>query len=468
MSLADEFGIDLKKNEVQSDFIEYDLDTGKPKILVTASVDYMLGLYHTMVDPVKKIMYIYNEEKGTYQLDYGSAIENQFIGLFGDLLTPSLISTLKFHIFRTPKYQVETSPEMWMHSDILNFKNGVYNIKEQKLYPHSHEYKFISQIGTKYDPDARCPNIDRAMKNIFTDDQILKEFEWLGFCLTSGYAYKLISIYCGATNCGKSTYFNIVSKMMGEDNLSQLEPQDISKEFYLINLYGKMLNIAGDVGAHTISGFNKIKELTGLDKIIANVKGQPMVSFRNQAKLMWGCNRLPNFDDTNEATYGRIRQIDCEKVINPKDIDSFDMNDYTSEEELSGLLNHALEGLKRLTERGHFELPTIEERISKHENSANSFFNWADENLTFTSLNEDRIHGDELYNNYRLWCKENGVINVQSSGSFLRDFKKNMHKKYIKYTAFKMNGEKKRGVIGCKFFDAEESPEEGVRNWMDK
>ena len=41
-------------------------------------------------------------------------------------------------------------------------------------------------------------------------------------------------------------------------------------------------------------------------------------------------------------------------------------------------------------------------------------------------------------------------------------------KKYIKYTAFKMNGEKKSGHNYCEDIDAEESPEEGVRNWMDK
>ena len=255
--------------------------------------------------------------------------------------------------------------------------------------------------------------------------------------------------------------------MIGADNISGLEPQDISKEFYMYSLNGKMLNIAGDVGAHTIEKFNKLKMLTGGDSVLVNEKGKPLFEMKNSAKIMWGTNRIPRFDEASAATFGRLRQVDCEKVIDPKEMGSFDINDYTTDEELSGLLNHALEGLKRLNKRGCFDLPSIDERMENHEREANGFFNWADEMLDFTRSKQDWISGASLYKSYERWCKEHKVNIILTQRMFVADFKKNHFRSFIKYAKKRVDGKYPYGFYGVKWFNGEETIEEEIGGFLD-
>ena len=333
--------------------------------------------------------------------------------------------------------------------------------------PHDPKYHFLTQINTNYDPNAKCPNIDQAMRNIFTEKQIEGEKEWLGFCLTSGYKHKLISIYSGETNSGKSTFFNIISKMFGADNISGLEPQDLSKEFYLHSLCGKMLNIAGDVGAHTIERFNKIKMITGGDSVLVNEKSKPLFEMRNSAKIIWACNRMPRFDEASAATFGRLRQVDCSKVIDPKEMNNFDINDYTTDEELSGLLNHALGGLKRLNKRGCFDLPSIDERMENHEREANGFFNWAEELLDFTRVKQDWIAADDLYKSYVRWCKDHKVNIILTQRMFIADFKKTHYRKFLKYAKKTVDTKQIYGIYGVKWFNGDETVAQEIEGFLD-
>ena len=46
------------------------------------------------------------------------------------------------------------------HPDVVNLRNGLYNVRECELKPHTPTFKSIVQLPVSHDVDAECPAID--------------------------------------------------------------------------------------------------------------------------------------------------------------------------------------------------------------------------------------------------------------------------------------------------------------------
>jgi len=113
------------------------------------------------------------------------------------------------------------------------------------------------------------------------------------------------------------------------------------------------------------------KTLTGRDLIAAPRKYLTRVKFVNFAKMVFACNKLPRTKDTSTAFWNRWILFEfpytflSEKEINSlteeeeKNVRLRDVNiieKLSSPDELSGLLNRALDGLARLFANKDFRI----------------------------------------------------------------------------------------------------------------
>ena len=407
--------------------------------------EYLIKKFNALISK-DKYMYIY--DNGIYKLDYGTTFETELNEMFGDYIDIRETNEIMRKIYHYPGNKFDELETLWINEDFICLKNGVFDIKEHKLIPHDPKYYFLSRLPTNYIEDAKCPMLNNLMKNVFTDTQIEDEYEWLGYSLLGGNKHKLISFYLGNTDSGKSTYFNVITELFGIKNISTIEPQDLTKEFYSIGLLGKMLNIVGDVGTHKIIGFHKMKQYSGNDTIMANVKGKPMVSFINNAKMMFGANRMPSIDDNTTAGFNRIRQINLERTIPENNKETFNLKDYITDIELSGFLNLIINGLYRLQARGKFNLKSLEERTEDFENATNSIYHWESNCIEFTNIADDKIYLKDLFDSYHIWYKASGMVIPLSLRAFATDFRNAFNKKYLKSKVIKIDGKTGRGFTG--------------------
>jgi putative DNA primase/helicase len=113
------------------------------------------------------------------------------------------------------------------------------------------------------------------------------------------------------------------------------------------------------------------KGLTGHDLISANRKNKSYINFVNYAKMVFCANEIPYTRDSTNAFFNRWIIIEFPYTfISEKEYNYLDelyiikngikkanislINSLTTEEELSGLLNWALDGLKQLMDKGEF------------------------------------------------------------------------------------------------------------------
>jgi putative DNA primase/helicase len=233
---------------------------------------------------------------------------------------------------------------------------------KQLQFLNMEDMYFLTKIPVNYNPDATCPDNNVFFSRVLPNENnrnTIKEI--LGFCLYRKYIYHNWFIFYGNGNNGKSVTENLFKKFLGQDNVSAETVYAIcTSKFSSSQLFGKMVNISVEMplkGKNKGISLEEIKSLTGEDMKSAQKKFQTPFIFENYAKLITICNKvgleLQESDDIF-ALWHRLCPIEFPVTIPKSEQDPLLIDKLTTPEELSGLLNQAIEGFQRLKQAGKF------------------------------------------------------------------------------------------------------------------
>jgi putative DNA primase/helicase len=194
-------------------------------------------------------------------------------------------------------------------------------------------------------------------------------------------------------------------------SLKELSDDGYSKA----DLFGKMANLSYDLESRNIQDISAFKQLVSGDTIRAQRKYQNAFYFRNFAKLIFSSNHVPRVVDSGHPWLKRLLPMPLLQTF----VDSRDINlieKITTSEELSGLLNLALIGLRQLVKDGHFahveDIRTITQLFEENENVVANFTS----KCCFRKPTSSEL-SENVYQSYRQYCKEKGK-NPLSDSSF--------------------------------------------------
>ncbi|MGM9936133.1 MAG: phage/plasmid primase, P4 family, partial [Candidatus Ornithomonoglobus sp.] len=323
---------------------------------IAAAVDY-IQLRSSNSD--KESVYVY--ENGIYT-PYNNNMLNGLIGEFIPTRHRN-INTLD----NTRRLLLADKSHVRKHDDInnneryINFKNGLYDVKERKLIPHTPDIIYTTQLNGDYEADnMHMPVFEKFINDLCTSDGSVDESkkallqEWTGLLISNIPVYKVkkcLILYSPLGNTGKSQYLGLLSDIVGVENTSSIELQKLSDEkgnkFALGFLFGKRLNIVGDQQYVDIGTSSVFKQLTGGDTVNCEPKGQAAFSYRFRGGLVFACNDLPGFtDDKGGHIFERMCIIPCDNPI-PEEKRIGDLLDLMLKEK-AAIINWALLGLHRL------------------------------------------------------------------------------------------------------------------------
>ena len=285
--------------------------------------------------------------------------------------------------------------------NLLNLKNGIYNLKTGELSEHSSKYYFINQIPINYNSDAKCPKTKNFFKDVLYESHIDVMQEIFGFSLYRDYFLHVAFLFVGGGRNGKGVTVNLLRHLVGKNNYSTKSIHDIGENrFATYELYGRLVNIGAEVSDRELKSTSMFKNLTGNEPAAAEMKHGASFSFMNYAKLVFNANRIPYSHDHSLAFKERWIIIPFPNTF-PRggaNTDPEVEKKVTTEAELEGLLLWAIEGLKRLLKRYDFSYE-VKDQYKEMINPERSFI-----------LNRLEIqYGqflplDELYSSYSNWC----------------------------------------------------------------
>lgn len=289
----------------------------------------------------------------------------------------------------------------------INLRNGRLDWMSGKLDLHSPDNFEIVQLPIVYDPKAVCPLFDRYLETTLAPEIIPLVEEIMGYCLIPDTRFEKAVMTVGAGANGKSVLLDTITAFLGAENVSTVALQDLEENrFRVAELYGKLANIFADLDDRALNSSSVFKTLVTGDRITAERKFAQPFSFCPYARLVFSANTLPPSKDRTHAFYRRWLIIPFERTFEGKEADRELRAKLRNE--LPGILNRALRGLRRLFSEGKFTEPqTVKaalEEYKRENDTVGSFvaeFVVEDANATTAK--------QSLYGKYRNWCESQGL-----------------------------------------------------------
>lgn len=362
-------------------------------------------------------IYLYNGtywnelEKGTFQKFLGEAAEKMGVGhisaeyyQFQEQLLKQFLATA---YLPTPENKKDTV--------LINLQNGTFEIspKGTKLRPFNREDFITYQLPFEYNPQAKAPIFEAYLNRVLPDierQRVLSEY--LGYVfIKNGFEglklEKALLLYGSGEN-GKSVFFDIVTSLLGRENISNYSLQSLTEEkgFYRAKIASKLVNYASEINGKLETSL--FKAIVSGEPVEACLKyGQPF-SMTDYAKLIFNCNDLPKDVEHTAAYFRRFLIIPFDVTITEQEKDP-DLAKKIVAAELSGVFNWVLEGLNRLLEQRKFsKCEAAKQALEQYKIESNSVKMFLNEHEYQSSPTNYKLIKD-LYPEYKSYCIEDGA-----------------------------------------------------------
>lgn len=304
---------------------------------------------------------------------------------------------------------------------VINCQNGEIWIKEKtgkiEFKKHDPDHYLIYCIDADYNPDAKCPVFNKALKQIFdaekdTEDLIRHLWEMIGYLIQPRKNLASWWLFYGTGANGKTLILKIISALLGksvlEQSLTELSLDRSNHAF--ANLPGKLVVIDEDISSKTILPDSFLKKISENKTLTANPKFQKAFQFKAVATVLLAANEYPVTRDLSDGMRRRAKIVPFKKRFNVKERD-IHLDKRIIENELSGVLNEALKGLQRLRERKSFLVPESCKQAKKDWlGASNPIVLFLSECCEVNKVGKKpKVFVNIFFEAYQDWCLEKGV-----------------------------------------------------------
>lgn len=297
--------------------------------------------------------------------------------------------------------------------DCIVVQNGIVDLKalfegKRKRALTAHTPSFVSQVCLpfQFKPKARCSKWQKFVRQILPDpdsQQLLKEI--FGYCLTFDTSQQKFFMFEGTGANGKGVVTKILTKLLGEANISNLPLESFGKDHDPVVMLGKLVNITSEVGELDKVAEGLLKMFTGEDVMHFNPKFRSPISAKPTARILISTNVRPNFRDRSDGLWRRLILMPFPETIPEGRRDSRLVDKLA--QELSGIFNWAVDGAKALRKRNQFNEPKIsrEARIDfqRESNPARMFLE-----EMYQVGSDGEVSKNELYGEFDRYCQGGG------------------------------------------------------------
>lgn len=292
------------------------------------------------------------------------------------------------------------------------FNNGTFFLDTGDFEEgENKEYVSVNRIPHNYNKEAYSEVVEKILNKVSCNDESVKDLilEMFGYCLYRDSSFRKAFILVGQRRNGKSTILRALRKMLGSENCSALDLNELSSRFNSSALYNKLANIGDDIEGNYIEDLGIFKKLTSGESVRAEQKGKDMFSFSNYAKLIFSANEIPRTKDTTGAVLDRLILIpfNAKFLETDKDYNPLISEQLLQEEAQEYLIQLSLKALKKLLTSRQFEKNYGVEELKKEYEKTNNPIEY------FIELEKKDFDGEDtqkVYDRYRAYCFNSGLI----------------------------------------------------------
>lgn len=320
----------------------------------------------------------------------------------------------------------------WKPTDVLVCRNGLIHLPSLTTGQADHMRKTTPRLfvtaGTDYDfaPDAPRPDAWlEFLASLWPDDaeSVGALQEWMGYFLTADTAQQKILMVIGPRRSGKGTICRTMTALVGKANVCGPTLASLSTNFGLWPFIGKSLAIISDarLGGRTDSQIvvERLLSISGEDSLTIDRKNLEPLTVKLSTRLMLCSNELPRLGDSSGALAGRMILLRLTQSF-------YGREDHALTDkllgELPGILLWAIEGWRRLHDRGRFLQPAAaDEMRGEMEDLASPVGAFVRDRCTVGP--ECEVIRSDLHSAYTEWAKAKGKQHTEDETGFGRSLR---------------------------------------------
>ena len=307
---------------------------------------------------------------------------------------------------------------------MLNCRNGVYDMKEQKFRFAKPEDYFTLTVSCNYPNGINTQKCDRWFSFI---DEIMEGDKEKAAFLQRALGYSLLGVNreeCmflayGKTRSGKGTLFNTIAKVLGmgtdtgyggsvNSSLvceSKFKDRDYNApEPMLADTVGLRYITLSETKKGALLDVNAIKSLTGRDPRKTRQLHCPAFTFTPQFTMWLSTNFLPKVNDDSLFKSDRLWVIEFNKHFEEDDRDYSLKEIFENKDNQSVILKWLLDGYRMYTEQGLNVPDCVREATARYARINDRILCFKEDCLE--DAPGERVSNGLLYSKYKEWCED--------------------------------------------------------------
>lgn len=380
---------------------------------------YMKSQFH--IKRVNGQLAVYDD--GIYQSGY-RYIESKMVEVIPTLKATQRQETLKFLEIITP----EETPVA--DANLIAFKNGIYDLSTGQMMQFSPDIVITNMIPWNFNPAGYSELADSVLDRISCHDKEIRMLleECIGYCFFRHNELSKSFILTGEGANGKSTYLDMVTHVLGLQNVSSLDLNELSERFSVTTMVGKLANIGDDISDEFLQGnaISQFKKIVSGNSVKAENKGQDAFFFKPTVKLLFSANEIPRMRNRGFGAIKRRLVIVPFNAHFTKDDPDYDAGitwKLKTQETAEYLIQLGIQGLNRvLIQKGFTESQKVKDEVDQFERDNNPVLSFLEE------VPENEIIGQEtktVYARYDTFCTDNGFSRIAMQ-TFTKEIKKHL------------------------------------------
>lgn len=308
-----------------------------------------------------------------------------------------------------------TNEQLDVNDYILNVQNGTLDLSGDKpiFMEHSPDMLLSKICNVNYEPGAKCEVWEKFINEIMQNDKSKIEYlqKIAGLSLTGNTSEETAFILYGSTTRnGKSTLCETLIYLLGDYALT-MRPETLATKQNtdsrqangdVARLCGCRFVNASEPPKRMLFDTALLKSLLGRDSITARFLHQREFEFIPKFKLVINTNYLPVITDDTIFSSGRLNVVSFDRHFEPHEQDKHLKDKLRRKDELSGILNWCLEGLRLYRKDGLKAPAAVQKATNAYRADSDKIGNFINECLKKTDTNSK---AKEIYD-----CYVNGAL----------------------------------------------------------
>jgi P4 family phage/plasmid primase-like protien len=172
--------------------------------------------------------------------------------------------------------------------------------------------EFMSMLAGYYCNTDKCMKVDQK--------KLLFLYQVAGYCLLKKNAFRKFFIFQGRAGTGKSTFTELIMKMVGRDNTCSIPLSKMDADYYLATMISKLVCYDDDAeGSRTLENSGRFKTMVAGNSVTVRQIFLRPVTFTNFATIIVNCNELPRILDKTDGLYDRMVIVELNNRIVKRD-----------------------------------------------------------------------------------------------------------------------------------------------------